>query len=130
MKRVIFLLIACVFLWGCEKEEEAPIHRVVTGVAVEYHRGNKILRRHYTKTENVQSILNYLRILEPFGPVIPEEGDADSCRSTVEFSSGPDTVYEQRGSSYICCNDGDWEQIDSNRATLLFPMLLLMPSDT
>ena len=130
MKRVVILLCFCVFLCGCKKTEEDPVHRVVTGVEVEYQRGDRILRRRYTQTENVQSMLNYLRILKPFGPVIPEEGTGEGCRITVHFSHGPDTVYLQQGNAYLCCNDGDWEQIDSNRATLLYPMLLLLPSDS
>lgn len=130
MKRTVILLIVCVLLCGCKKEEKVPEHRVVTGVQVEYHQGERVLRRSYHKTENVQFMLNYLRILKPFGPVIPEEGSADSCQITLQYSHGPDSVYLQRGNSYLCRNGGDWESIDKTRATLLYPMLLLLPSDT
>ena len=130
MKRTVLLLILCGLLWGCEKKEDSPVHRVVTGVEVEYRQGDKVLNRSYTKMESVQSVLNYLRILKPFGPVIPTEKSIDGCRITVHFSHGPDTVYLQQGNSYLCCNGGDWESIDSNRATLLYPMLLLLPSDS
>lgn len=129
MKRIAVLLVICVALCGCEKEEKVPEHRVVTGVQVEYHQGEKVLQRSYHKTENVQFMLNYLRILKPFGPVIPEGESSDSCRITLEYSHGPDTVYVQRGSSYLCRNGGDWESIDHTRGTLLYPMLLLLPSD-
>ena len=129
MKQTILLLLLCAFLCGCEKKEAPPTHRVVTGVQVEYRQGDRLLRRSYSRPENVQSILNYLRILKPFGPVIPEEGDGNGCRITLHFSHGPDSIYLQQGNSYLCRNGGDWESIDSTRATLLYPMLLLLPAD-
>ena len=130
MKRIVFLLIFCVLLCGCGKKETPPEHRVVTGVQVEYQQGERVLHRSYHKIENVQFMLNYLRILKPFGPVIPEEESGDSCQITLEYSHGPDSVYLQRGNSYLRRNGGDWESIDRTRGTLLYPMLLLLPSDS
>lgn len=130
MKKLAFLLALCMLLCGCKKKETPPKHRVVTGVQVEYHQGEKVLQRSYHKTENVQFILNYLRILKPFGPVIPEGKSSDNCRITLEYSHGPDSVYLQQGNSYLRRNDGAWESIDRSRGTLLYPMLLLLPSDS
>ena len=130
MKKMAFLLIACIILCGCGKKEETPEHRVVTGVQVEYRQGAKVLQRSYHKLENVQFMLNYLRILKPFGPVIPEGESGDSCRITLEYSHGPDSVFVQQGNSYLCRDGGDWESIDRTRGTLLYPMLLLLPSDS
>ena len=130
MKKLAFLLAFCIFLWGCGKKETTPEHRVVTGVEVEYHQGEKVLQRSYNKIENVQFMLNYLRILKPFGPVIPEESSSDNCRITLRYSHGPDSVFVQQGNSYLCRNGGQWESIDRTRATLLYPMLLLLPSDS
>lgn len=129
MKRMAFLLAFCVFFCGCKKKETTPEHRVVTGIQVEYHQGERVLLRNYRKTENVQFMLNYLRILKPFGPVIPEGRQADNCRITLQYSHGPDSIYLQQGNSYLCRNGGDWESIDRARASLLYPMLLLLPSD-
>ena len=130
MKKMAILLAFCVFLWGCGKKETSSQYRVVTGVQVEYRQGLKTLQRNYHRNENVQFMLNYLRILKPFGPVIPEEEKADCCRITLEYSNGPSTEYVQRGNSYICRNGGEWESIDRSRGTLLYPMLLLLPSDS
>jgi len=130
MKKIAVLLAFCVFLWGCGKKEAPSEHRVVTGVQVDYKQGEKVLHRSYHNIENVQFMLNYLRILKPFGPVIPEGETADSCQITLEYSNGPNTVYVQRGNSYICRDGGDWESIDRTRGTLLYPMLLLLPSDS
>ena len=130
MKKTAFLLAFCMLLCGCKKKETPPDHRVVTGVQVEYHQGERVLQRSYHKLENVQFMLNYLRILKPFGPVIPEGESSDNCRITLEYSHGPDSVYLQQGNSYLCRNGGDWESIDRTRGTLLYPMLLLLPSDS
>lgn len=129
MKKAVWLLIVCALLCGCKKKQTPPEHRVVTGIQVEYHQGENVLFRNYQKTENVQFMLNYLRILDPFGPVIPEERQTDNCRITLQYSYGPDSIYLQQGSRYLCRNGGPWESIDSARASLLYPMLLLLPSD-
>jgi len=129
MKRIGILLLLVFMLTGCARAEKLPACRVVTGVQVEFQHNGRLLRRHYTKTENVQAMLNYLRILKPYGPVIPKAGSGDGCRITLHFSHGPDTVYLQQDTSYLCCDGGQWKTIDGNRATLLYPMLLLMPSD-
>lgn len=129
MKKAVWLLIVCMLFCGCRKKETSPEHRVVTGIQVEYHQGTNVLLRNYQKTENVQFMLNYLRILKPFGPVIPEGRQTDNCRITLQYSYGPDSVYLQQGTSYLCRNGGIWESIDRSRASLLYPMLLLLPSD-
>lgn len=129
MKRAVFLLLVCAVFCGCAKEEKTPVYRVVTGVQVEYRQGDNFISRHYTRTESVQAVLNYLRILKPHGPVIPENGNGNGCRITLHFSQGPDTVYLQQGTAYLSRQTGQWETIDSARATLLYPILLLLPSD-
>ena len=54
MKKTVFLLVLCMLLWGCGKKETPPDHRVVTGVQVEYHQGEKVLHRRYHKTKLVR----------------------------------------------------------------------------
>ena len=130
MKRIGIFLLFVVMLTGCAKKEAPlPVHRVVTGVQVEYRRGSQTLQRNYTKPESIQAVLNYLRILKPYGPVIPEEGTGNGCRITLHYSHGPDTVYLQQGNAYLSRKDGTWATIDSKRAALLYPLLLLLPSD-
>ena len=128
MKRIgIFILLACLLV-GCKQQTE-PATRVVTGVQVEYYRNGETISRTYTKASSVQSVLTYLRILRPFGPTIPQ-GEFDSgCQITLQYSHGPDSVYIQQGDKYLRKDGGDWENIDNARANLLYPMLLLLPSD-
>lgn len=129
MKRLIFLVILAFFLGGCARAQRVPTYRVVTGVDVEYRQADNTIVRSYRKPASMESILTYLRILNAFGPVNPE-GEFDSgCRITLHYSHGPDTVYLQQGSRYLQKDGGDWEAMDSSRASLLYPLLLLLPSD-
>ena len=128
MKRISIFLILAVLLTGCSKKAE-PVTRVVTGIQVEYDGHGQSLSRTYSKPSSVQSVLTYLRILRPFGPTIPT-GEFDStCRITLRYSHGPDSVYLQRGDRYLRRDEGDWQSIDKSRANLLYPLLLLLPSD-
>ena len=129
MKRIVFFLILPFLLTGCVQNRAQSQYRVVTGVQVEYNRNGETISRTYTKASSVQSVLTYLRILRPFGPTIPE-GEFDStCRITLQYSHGPDSVYFQQGNRYLSRDGGDWERIDNARGGLIYPLLLLLPSD-
>ena len=128
MKRIGIFVLLAVLLVGCKKQAE-PVTRVVTGVQVEYNRNGETISRTYTKASSVQSVLTYLRILRPFGPTIPE-GEFDStCRIILQYSHGPDSVYVQQGNAYLRKDGGDWQNIDDSRGSLIYPLLLLLPSD-
>lgn len=129
MKRIAVLLIFPLLLCGCAFKRNQITHRVVTGVQVEYTRNGETLHRNYTKPGSIHSILTYLRILRPFGPVIPEGDHESNCRITLQYSQGPSSVFLQQGDRYLQRDNGTWESINSSRATLLYPMLLLLPSD-
>ena len=127
MKRIVIVLLCLCCLWGCSAK--AGDCRVVTGVQVEYTRKDGTIFREYTSHTSMQSVLTYLRILKPYGPVIPQ-GESDThCRITLHFSHGPDSVYVQQGQAYLQKDGGDWASIDASRASLLYPLLLLLPSD-
>ena len=104
-------------------------YRVVTQVQVQYSRKDDTIHRVYTKPASMQSVLTYLRILDPYGPAVPEDSYDSTCQITLGYSDGSDSVYYQLGNRYIRRDDGGWEYIDKSRATLLYPMLLLLPSD-
>lgn len=129
MKKMVILLFLPLFLLGCGAKADAPTFRVVTGVEVRYEREDGILIRTYEKPASIQSILTFLRILQPFGPVIPDTPQDSSCRITLHHSAGEDTVYLLRGQRYLQKNNGDWENVNAYRASLLYPLLLLLPSD-
>ena len=128
MKRIGIILILAVLLVGCKKQVE-PTIRVVTGVQVAYERNGETIHRRYYKPASIQSILTYLRILRPFGPIVPEGEFDSSCKIILQYSHGPDSVYLQQGDQYLRRDEGDWQSIDKSQATLLYPLLLLLPSD-
>ena len=129
MKRLLSMVLIGLMLCGCAGVKSHTGHRVVTGVQVRYQQQDRVLERTYSKTASIGSILNYLRILDAHGPVKPV-GNADTfCRITLQYSQGPDRIYLQQGQQYLRQDDGDWQTINSARASLLYGLLLLLPSD-
>ena len=129
MKEIGIFLLLAVLLVGCSAKKEPTVHRVVTGVQVEFDRGGETITRKYTKNSSVESVLTYLRILRPFGPTIPK-GEFDStCHITLSYSDGSASRYIQQGNQYLQRDGGDWQNIDSSRGSLIYPLLLLLPSD-
>lgn len=128
MKRLCIIFICIFLLTGCAAQKNS-VYRVVTGVDVEYHQQDNTIIRSYYKPGSIQSILTYLRILKPFGPVNPDKNSDSACKITLHYSQGPDSVYIQQGQEYLQKDGGDWEQVDTTRASLLYPLLLLLPSD-
>ena len=129
MKRFGIIFLCVILLTGCSINQKDPVYRVVTGVDVEYRQADNTILRSYHKPASMESILTYLRILKPHGPVNPQGNYDSGCKITLHFSHGQDTVYIQQGSQYIQKDGGDWETVDSSRASLLYPLLLLLPSD-
>lgn len=128
MKKFAIFLVACLLLTGCFREKE-PLDRVVTGVQVQFQQSSDTIERTYTKNSSIQSILTYLRFLKPFGPVLPKGEPATTCQFTLHYSHGQDTVYLQHGNDYLQKDGGDWQTIRASYGSLLYPMLLLLPSD-
>lgn len=129
MKRIVILLLVITCFTGCGRGESAATYRVVTGVQVDYTRQGDTIHREYTKPVSMQSILTYLRILNPYGPVYPDGSSDIMCKIVLHYSQGPDSVYIQQGQRFLQKDGGSWENIDPSRASLLYPMLLLLPSD-
>lgn len=130
MKRLIILMLLVFLLGGCATKQDVPTYRVVTGVDVEYRQADNTIVRSYRQSASMESILTYLRILNAFGPVNPEGSYDTGCRITLHYSHGPDTVYIQQGGRYLQKDGGDWQTVDTTRASLLYPLLLLLPSDS
>ena len=129
MKRIIFLLIFCFLLGGCTVSASEPSIRVVTGIQVQYKQNGTEITRTYSRDSSIRSVLNYLRMLRPYGPIIPEGDPQPTCQITLRYSSGTDCTFRQMGDRYLCKNNEYWEKIDVVQAQLLYPLLLLLPSD-
>lgn len=129
MKKIVIVMVFCVLLGGCSAGRHEPPYRVVTSIQVKYQQYNDTLLRTYTKSASIQSILTYLRFLKPFGPVLPQGEQTANCQFTLQYSHGPDSVYLQRGNEYLQRDGGDWQTINTSYGSLLYPLLLLLPSD-
>ena len=129
MKKVGALMMCILMLSGCGNRQTAAICKVVTGVEVQYQQRGEKLERTYIRQESIGSVMNYLRMLKPAGQVIPEGSDSGSCRIIVHYSYGPDKVFLQQGNDYLQQDGGVWKRIDRQQAQLLYPLLLLLPSD-
>lgn len=129
MKRIGILLVLAVMLTGCGRHAEIPC-RVITGVDVQYQQGGAWVERTYFQQESMEAVLNYLRMLKPEGIVLPDDPQTINCQITVHFSDGTDKLFFQQGNIYLREGDGAWEKIDRQQAQLLYPLLLLMPSDS
>ena len=130
MKRLIWVLVFTVLLSGCAVFQRKPVSRAVTGIQVEYSQSGSTIHRTYTGQKSMQSVLTYIRLLRPFGPVIPDESEDFTCRITLQYSHGPDSTYFQQGSGYLQIDNGEWKAIDKTNGQLIYPLLLLLPSDT
>ncbi len=128
MKRIVWFLLVSFFLAGCTAGR-MPECRVVTGVEVQYQMPEGQLTRTYTTQSSIQSVLNYLRMLEPTGIAVPAAETEFTCRFTVHYSHGPDAVLFQHGSHCLRWENADWQGINDAQAHLLYPLLLLLPSD-
>ena len=122
MKKCILLFMIAFLCSGCT-QEPPPAYRVVTETDVLYIQDGNELHRSYTGTENIQHLLNYIRLLNPREPGLPE------VSITLRYSYGPDRNYYLAGNRYLRCDDGLWLPVDTAQAQLLYPTLLLLPSD-
>ena len=129
MKSIAALLLLGVFLCGFTSATQSPSCRVVTGVQVEYENKGTALTRTYTQDAHIRSVLNYLRMLHPKGNAVPDFPAQSICRIRLQYSSGPDSVFLLQDAAYLRQNDGPWQQIDPQQTQLLYPLLLLLPSD-
>ena len=128
MIRTLGILFLVFLLSGCASQQEVETNRVVTGVDVVYTQDGKEICRSYNRQESMHAVLNYLRLLEKGTVAVPQE-TAERCEFRIHYSNGADTVILQRGDKYLQRNGELWQSIDPNQGQLLYPLLLLLPSD-
>ena len=136
MKRTIKLLILFCFsalsLCGCAQAEATPLCRVVTAVDISCQQEDVLISRHYTSMKKMESVLLYLRLLEPRPnpPVDPNQLDSDIYRITVFLSDGKKKIYRQKAHRYLSVGNQPWKTIDPAQATGLYQLMRQLPSDT
>ncbi len=131
MKRIIWTILLCAVLSGCVGREISTQNqpRVVTHITAEYNSGTIRLQRNYTNSDKMRSVLNYFRMLSPYGTAqqLPLEGNR--VQITVHFSDGSSKLYEQFADTYLRQDGGTWQYIDPQAGQQLPLLLGLMESD-
>ncbi len=118
---------------GCRGSDASnTVFRTVTQIDVVCTRENETLYRTYHTPKKLEAILLYLRLLSPYGraEVDPEALEGDIFDITVHFSDGRQRIYRQRSDRFVSKDFAPWQNIDTDHAQKLYPLLLLMPGDT
>ena len=135
MKKISKLFLSFCFtlfiISGCgANHAPKPRCRVVTGVDITCRQEHMLIRRHYQDHEKMQSVLLYLRLLDPKGPpdTDPEKISSDVYEITVHLSDGNQQVYRQKAHRYFF-RDAHWVMIDPAQASQLYTLMRRLPSD-
>lgn len=125
---LFFLLVGCCRM--IPESQNAP-YRVVTQIHILYQNGRLEAERSISKPDKLQSILDYLRQIDPYGTPFenPEEVSGSNFHITVLYSDGTSRLYRQRADRYMCIDDGPWKRIDPQKALELSRLMGAMASD-
>ena len=124
----------CSVFSGCiqfvPQTEEKPI-RVVTQIDITFDNGAIHAQRHYQDAQKVRQILNYLRLIDPYGrpTVDPELVYGSQFYIELSYSDGSKKVYRQKADRYMQIDGGEWKTINPNRAEELSLLLGQLVSD-
>jgi len=129
---ILILLMSVSMLLGSCRTVSADLDcRVVTGITVTFENGPFHVKRHYTTSEKMQKILNYLRVIDPYGA--PDENPETTIGSMFQivltYSDGCEKTYLQKSDRFMMVQGQDWKKIDPSRARELSEILGKMNSD-
>ena len=129
---LLFFVIGLLFS-GCVRrpQEEPGEFRVVVGVTLQYENGPISAQRVYTSENKMQQVLDYLRLIDPYGTPQenPESAPGSNYRITLYFSDGSQTDYFQKSDRYMLRAGDSWKKIDPARAEELGRIMGQLPSD-
>ena len=114
MHKLVALFAILLSLGGCVVQSPPAQIRFVTEIDVSVIQGGNTFRRKLIDDDDMHSVLNYLRMLDPYTAA---DLEADTFRTdryeiTVGYSDGSHTVYRQLYDEYLQVNDGAWKKID------------------
>lgn len=104
---------------------------LISRITVTAGYGEHTLTRTYTSEEKMETVLSYLYKLRKTGRarIDPEQLTGIRHYVTVWMSDGSFCTYRIRDCRYLSEGCGPWETLDYGQASLLMPMLYLLPSD-
>lgn len=128
------LLIFILPLSGCSRHstgDSAASLRVVVKIDVSYKNGPIHCQRHYNDSDKMTQVLNYLRLIDPYGT--PQENPDAAVGSLfhikLTYSDGSTKVYQQKSDRYMRIDDGPWKTINPSKAEELSLLLGQLESD-
>ena len=123
LSALMICLSGCVVSFG--EKPEPTAYRVVWKVHVSRQNGDEVVQRIYSAPEAVQEILNYLRLVDPYGAPgeDPVSQPGEEFRIRLEYSDGSTKTYRQRCDRYLQVEDGPWRRIAPERGQELKKLL-------
>jgi hypothetical protein len=118
--KLFTVFIICFSLFGCGQQQK-PLH-LVTKISVT---DNKGITRDFTDPQKMETILYYLRSLDPMGrpKTDPERIMGESYRIHIEYADGGQSIYRQRANRFLSKDAHPWQTIDPKKAAILRPLL-------
>lgn len=129
------LALLLLLLSGCHRQPlpdaSRPIYRAVTSVTVTYKNGPIRTQRRYTSDEKMRKVMNYLRLIDPYGTPEedPETAQGSDIHIILSYSDGFQKTYRQVGDRYMMEDGGKWQKIDPAKAEELGEILGQLESD-
>ena len=121
-------------LGGCSRhssgDSNTPL-RVVTKIDISYHNGPLHCRRHYHDSNKMTQVLNYLRLIDPYGPPAedPDTAQGSLFHIQLTYSDGSTKIYQQKSDRYMRINNEPWKSINPAKAEALSLLLGQLESD-
>lgn len=130
MGKILPIILAIILLFGCSREPEKPV-AVVSQIAVTYEQENLLVQKTFTGSDKMHQILNRLRLLgQKFTPDCnPEELPGRGSAITLTRSDGSQQIWRTKGGRFILQAPGPWQQVESERITLLEQLIRSLPGD-
>lgn len=113
MKKLCCLCVFLAFLLPGKVHAAAEDH-IVTRVRVAYQDEDARLSRQYTHSENMEAVLNFLRLSKFAGLPAddPEAHTGSRCTVTVELAGGSHRVYYLHDERYLSKDGAPWELVE------------------
>ena len=116
-KMTVLCLLA--LLLGAVKAHAATFdgHHLATGIAVFYETDHREELRYFQHPEHMETILNYLRLLEYAGTpnADPELLQGDTYRITITLADGQQHMYHLHGDRFLSRDFRPWVKVDSDQ---------------
>lgn len=105
-------------------------HHLATAIDVVYRQDDKPVQHSYHNTENIEGILNYLRLLEYAGMPAedPELQVGTTYRFKIHLADGNQHIYHLHADHYLSQNYKPWIKVESSRS--FAALLAALPEET